>query len=93
MKKLIPELIGIGQLQRETTQTVRKIAQKNEEAFIVSHNKPQAVLISLSRYQTLKTLEEAKAREEAEVAAIIAQGDEEFTTGKTIRKHSLKDLT
>lgn len=92
MKGTVPELIGMGQLQRETTQTIRKVAREGQEAFIVSHNKPQAVLMSLERYKILKALEEAKAREEVEILAIVAQGDEEFAQGKTVTKASMKDL-
>lgn len=92
MKAAVPELIGMGQLQRETTQTIRKVAREGQEAFIVSHNKPQAVLMSLTRYKMLTALEAAKAQEEAEVLAIVAQGDEEFDRGKTVTKTSMKDL-
>lgn len=92
MKPVVPELIGIGQLQRATTQTIRKVSQGKEEAFIVSHNKPQAVLLSLTRYEELKGLEEAKAREEEEVLAVVAGGDEEFEQGKTVTKRSLREL-
>ncbi|MBI2346529.1 MAG: hypothetical protein HYV03_06570 [Deltaproteobacteria bacterium] len=92
MKRAIPELIGMGQLQREATRTIRRIAHEGQEAFIVSHNKPQAVLLSLRRYQELRALEEAKQKEEGEVLAIIARGDEEFALGKTVTKKSLRHL-
>lgn len=60
MKKAIPYVIGIGQLQREASSVIKEVSLKHEEGFIVSHNEPQAVLMSLKRYTRLKALEEAK---------------------------------
>ncbi len=92
MKHIIPELIGMGQLQRETTKTIRRIAQDSQEAFIVSHNKPRAVLLSLGRYEALKMLETKMQQEASEVEFVVARGDQEFKTRKTIVKKSMKQL-
>lgn len=91
MKKYIPYLIGIGELQRQASSVIQEVEDK-EEGFIVSHNEPQAVLLSLKRYAALKALEEAKRLEEDDVLALVAKGDEEFETGKMPKIKSLKEL-
>lgn len=91
MKKYVPFIIGIGQVQRELTPILREIEEK-KEGFIVSHNEPKAVLMSLKRYEQLKGMEEARAKEEEEILDIVSRGDKEFTEGKTITTKSLKTL-
>lgn len=92
MKKAIPYIIGIGELQRKASEIIKHVDSKHEEGFIVSHNQPKAVLMSLKRYQQLKLLEEAKRLEEEEVLAIVTAGDAEYEAGKTQKLKSLKDL-
>jgi prevent-host-death family protein len=92
MKKAIPYLIGVGDLQRRASAVIREVAEKHGEGFVVSHNEPQAVLVSLKRYETLKALEEAKRVEEEDILGIIQAGDEEFDSGKTKKARSLKEF-
>ncbi len=92
MKKAIPYIIGIGELQRKTAELIKQVDSKHEEGFIVSHNQPRAVLMSLKRYQQLKILEEAKKLEEEEILAMVKSGDAEYESGKTRKLRSLKDL-
>ena len=92
MKKAVPYIIGIGELQRRASSVIREVATHHEEGVIVSHNQPQAVLVSLKRYARLQALEEAKRLEEDEILALVAKGDEEFETGKTIKSKSLRHL-
>jgi len=91
MKKAIPYIIGIGELQRKAADIIKSV-ESEQEGFIVSHNQPQAVLMSLKRYQQLKSLEEAKKLEEGEVLAIVRAGDLEFEKGQTKRLKNLKEL-
>lgn len=91
MKKAIPFIIGVGELQRGLSQILRSI-DKEEEGIIVSHNQPKAVLMTLKRYEKLKNLEEAVRREEEEVLALVKEGDKEFEAGKTASPRSLKAL-
>lgn len=92
MKKAIPYIVGIGQLQRQASSVIKALDHKYEEGFIVSHNEPQAVILSLKRYQELKDLEKAKSLEEDEVLALVRLGDEEYARGETRKVKSLKEL-
>ena len=91
MKKAIPYIIGVGELQREAS-SVLKAVKKHQEGIVVSHNQPQAVLISLERYARFKALEEAKRLEEDDVLETVATGDDEYAAGTTKKAKSLKDL-
>lgn len=91
MKKHVPFIIGMGQVQRELTHILREI-EEEKEGFIVSHNQPRAVLMSLKRYERLKALEEARFKEEEEILEAVAKGDQEFEEGKTVKAKSLKSL-
>ncbi|OGQ04329.1 MAG: hypothetical protein A3F82_10350 [Deltaproteobacteria bacterium RIFCSPLOWO2_12_FULL_44_12] len=92
MKKAVPLLIGIGEVQRGLSQILRRLDEEEGDGFIVSHNEPKAVLMSLKRYEKLKHLEEARSNEEEEVLAVVKQGDEEYELGKTKTAKSLKAL-
>lgn len=83
MKRAVPYIIGMGDLQRQASAVIKSIGTRYGEGFIVSHNEPRAVLMSLRRYTQLKTLEEAKRSEEDDVLAIIQAGDREYDEGKT----------
>ncbi len=58
MPQYTPNIIGAGQLQRNAATILRKIAQSEKESFVVTHNKPQIVVMSIARYEELKSLEE-----------------------------------
>lgn len=92
MKKAIPYIIGIGELQRRASSIIKEVATHHEEGVIVSHNQPQAVLVSLKRYSHLQALEEAKRLEEDEILALVAKGDEEFEMGTTTKGKSLRNF-
>ena len=92
MKKAVPYIIGIGELQRQASSVIKEVETKHEEGFIVSHNEPQAVLMSLKRYTQLKALEEVRRIEEDEVLAIIHAGDREYERGETKKAKSLKEF-
>lgn len=79
-------------MQRGLTQILREIDEE-KEGFIVSHNEPKAVLMSLNRYEQLKNLEEAKLAEEEEVLEMVAQGDKEYEEKKTVTAKSLKNFS
>ena len=92
MKQSVPYIIGIGELQRQAATVFKKLSSKHGEGFVVSHNEPKAVLMTLERYEKLSRLEQAKRLEEHEVLALIAEGDHEFETGKTRTAKSLKEF-
>lgn len=80
MKRSIPYIIGIGELQRQASSIIQAVEDKYGEGFVVSHNEPKAVLISLKRYEQLKALEED------EILSRVQKGNEEFKKDKILKK-------
>lgn len=58
MPQYTPNIIGAGELQRNAATLLRKVAQSEKESFVVTHNKPNVVIMSVGRYEELKALEE-----------------------------------
>lgn len=92
MKKNIPFIIGIAQIQRGLGHILHELDEEVQEGFIVSHNEPKAVLMSLKRYEQLRSFEEAKLKEEEDVLAIVEEGDRAYEEGKTRTAKSMKAL-
>ena len=57
-------LMPITKLQKDLTQTVRKIAETNEAVYILKNNNMEAVMLPFSQYEYLSALEEAFERME-----------------------------
>lgn len=57
MPRYIPQIIGAGELQRKTATILREVSRSDQESFIVTHNEPQAVIMSIMRYERLKAVE------------------------------------
>ena len=51
-------MIPITRLQKELTQTVRKLADSGKAVYVLKNNNMEAVLVSYQEYEYLKTLEE-----------------------------------
>lgn len=83
-------MIGIGEFQKNASSLLKRLQGSQREGLIVSHNKPQAIIMSLDRYEELKRFEENCRAEEEEVLGIVQQGNEEFKSDKTFRAKSLK---
>ncbi len=58
MSHYTPHIIGAGEFQRKTATIFRQVAQSERESLIVTHNVPQAVIMSIPRYEMLRALEE-----------------------------------
>ena len=91
MDKYLPNIVGIGDFQKKAAHYLKKMKGK-QESVLVSHNKPQAVLMSLERYEELRALENARLEEEDDILEIVAHGNEEFKQGLTRKAKSLKDF-
>lgn len=91
MENFTPKIIGIGEFQKKTSHFLKELKNK-KESFLVSHNKPQAVIMSLDRYATLRSLEEESLEEIKEVLSIVEEGNQEFEQGKTIKAKSMREL-
>lgn len=58
MATYIPNIIGSGELQKNASIVIKKVARSEEESFVVTNNEPKIVMMSLIRYQELKALED-----------------------------------
>lgn len=58
MSKHVPTLIGAGELQRNASTILREVEASEQESFVVSHNEPKVVIMSIKRYEELKALED-----------------------------------
>mgnify|MGYP001576820565 CR=1 FL=1 len=92
IKNGIPNIIGIGALQRKASEVIEKIEKSGEEGFVASHNKIRVVIINLSQYKEFTAFREATKKEEDEILEIVAQGNREYKEGTTIKKKTLKEL-
>ena len=52
------QMVPITRLQKELTQTVRKLSDSGKAVYILKNNNMEAVLLSYQEYEHLKTLEE-----------------------------------
>ena len=82
----------MAMLQRETKSVVRELDRNGDECILSVREKPAAVLMSLARYEILRTLEDMKRREEDEILEVVARGDREYEEGRTIKASSMAKL-
>jgi PHD/YefM family antitoxin component YafN of YafNO toxin-antitoxin module len=52
------QMVPITRLQKELTQTVRKLSDSGQAVYILKNNNMEAVLLSYQEYEYLKKLEE-----------------------------------
>jgi PHD/YefM family antitoxin component YafN of YafNO toxin-antitoxin module len=52
------QMMPITRLQKELTQTVRKLSDSGKAVYILKNNNMEAVLLSYQEYEYLKNLEE-----------------------------------
>jgi len=82
----------MAMLQRETKSVVRELDRNGDECILSVREKPAAVLMSLSRYEALRTLEEMQRNEEDEILDVVANGNREYRDGKTVKVASMAKL-
>jgi PHD/YefM family antitoxin component YafN of YafNO toxin-antitoxin module len=58
------QMVPITRLQKELTQTVRKLSDSGKAVYILKNNNMEAVLLSYREYEYLKELEEIFERYE-----------------------------
>lgn len=92
MEKNLLNMIGIGEFQKQAAAYLKKIKGHKQESILVSHNKPQAIVMSLERYEELRSLEVAKEQEINEVLDLVSAGNEEYDRGQTIKAKSMRHL-
>lgn len=86
----IPETVSITDMQRRAPDVMRGLSRGRGTKVIMSRNKPAGVLMSPATFEAL-TEELRRAREEAEVRQIIAEGDADLKAGRVIRARSLSE--
>ena len=59
MRQYTPNIIGAGELHRKAATVLRQVAASDRESFVVTHNEPRVVIMSIPRYETLRALEDA----------------------------------
>ena len=90
--KFIPRIIGMAKLQRQTKNVVRELDRSGGEYILSVRENPRAVIMSLSRYEALRSLEEMKHQEESDVLRVVEEGDHEYHHRKTVRASSVAKL-
>jgi prevent-host-death family protein len=56
--------VSIGQVKRDISELVNRVAYGHERIVLTSRGKPKAALVSMEDYERLRQEEEARAREE-----------------------------
>lgn len=88
---VIPETVSITDMQRKAPDVLRRLARSRRAKVIMSRNKSVGVLMSPAAYEAM-TEELRHARQLNEVRQIIAEGDSDFYSGKTIEARSVSEL-
>lgn len=83
------QMMPITKLQKELTQTVRKVTEKNESVYILKNNNMQAVLIPFSQYEYLCALEEIFER--MEISENIKERIKNYDRAQNVSWESLRE--
>ena len=83
------QMIPITRLQKELTQTVRKLSDTGKAVYILKNNNMEAVLLSYQEYEYLKEIEQVF--EHFEIKNIIDTRMEKYDPAKNVSWRSLKD--
>lgn len=83
------QMMPITKLQKELTQTVRKVSEENESIYILKNNNMEAVMIPFQQYEYLSMLEEVFER--LEIAQNVKARMKHYDASKTIRWDSIRE--
>jgi PHD/YefM family antitoxin component YafN of YafNO toxin-antitoxin module len=70
------QMVPITRLQKELTQTVRKLSDSGKAIYILKNNNMEAVLLSYDEYEYLKNIEEIF--EQLEIKDIVEKRLEKY---------------
>ena len=76
-------------LQKELTQTVRRVAEENEPVYILKNNNMEAVMIPFQQYEYLSMLDEVFER--FEIAHDIKSRINHYDASKSVSWESIKE--
>ena len=83
------QMMPITKLQKELTQTVRKVSEENESIYILKNNNMEAVMIPFQQYEYLSMLEEVFER--LEIAQNVKARMKHYDASKTISWDSISE--
>jgi PHD/YefM family antitoxin component YafN of YafNO toxin-antitoxin module len=83
------QMMPITRLQKELTQTVRKLSDSGKAVYILKNNNMEAVLLSYQEYEYLKKLEEMF--EQYEIKKMVETRMEKYNPKNNISWEKIKE--
>jgi len=83
------QMVPITRLQKELTQTVRKLSDSGKAVYILKNNNMEAVLLSYHEYEHLKRLEEMF--EQSEIKKMIETRMEKYNPKNNVSWEKIKE--
>jgi len=83
------QMVPITRLQKELTQTVRKLSDSGKAVYILKNNNMEAVLLSYREYEHLKELEEIYER--YEIKKIIETRMENYNPQNNVSWENIRE--
>jgi PHD/YefM family antitoxin component YafN of YafNO toxin-antitoxin module len=83
------QMVPITRLQKELTQTVRKLSDSGNAVYILKNNNMEAILLSYQEYEYLKKLEEIF--EQYEIKNIVEIRMENYDPKNNISWKNIKE--
>ena len=83
------QMVPITRLQKELTQTVRKLSDSGKAVYILKNNNMEAVLLSYKEYEHLKNIEEIF--EQYEIKKMIEIRMEKYNPKNNISWENIKE--
>jgi PHD/YefM family antitoxin component YafN of YafNO toxin-antitoxin module len=83
------QMVPITRLQKELTQTVRKLSDSGKAVYILKNNHMEAVLLSYQEYEHLKEIEEMY--EQYEIKKIVETRMEKYNPKNNVSWEKIKE--
>jgi PHD/YefM family antitoxin component YafN of YafNO toxin-antitoxin module len=83
------QMVPITRLQKELTQTVRKLSDSGKAVYILKNNNMEAVLLSYQEYEYLKNIEEIF--EQYEIKKMIETRMEKYNPKNNLSWENIKE--
>jgi PHD/YefM family antitoxin component YafN of YafNO toxin-antitoxin module len=83
------QMMPITKLQKELTQTVRKLSDSGNPVYILKNNNMEAVLLSYAEYEHLKNLEDIFER--MEIQDMVEQRLKNYNPQKNIAWEKIRE--
>jgi PHD/YefM family antitoxin component YafN of YafNO toxin-antitoxin module len=83
------QMVPITRLQKELTQTVRKLSDSGKAVYILKNNNMEAVLLSYQEYEYLKKLEEIV--EQSEIKKMIETRMKKYNPKNNVSWDNVKE--